>query len=161
MILLKTSCNLPNFSGATENIIMQDFGISMYMLNMAAIAKHESDEEISADRMNKLNKYEYQTDVNTVIGSLRNRPAEAVFCSDSITKYKLPGRVFIEIQHSVIPKRSDDGSSVRFAYPHKSKFHHNKKSKAIPHKDCRAYAQSDCAENPQAGWRLSRIFCAI
>ena len=94
---------------------------------MAAIAKHEADKKIVADRMDKLNKYEYQSNVNTVIGSLRNRLAEAVFCSDPITKYKLLGRVFIEIQHSVVPKRPDDGSAVRFAYPRKSKFHHNKK----------------------------------
>lgn len=126
--IVKNKLELPNFGGVTENIIMQDFWISMYMLNMAAIAKHEADEKIAADRMDKMNKYEYQANVNTIIGSLRNRLAEAVFCSDPMTKYKLLARVFIEIQHSVVPKRPCDGSAIRFAYPRNSKFHHNKKS---------------------------------
>ncbi len=119
---------LPNFGGVTENIIIQDFWISMYLLNMAAIAKHEADEKIEADRMDKLNKYEYQANVNTIIGFLRNRLAEVVFCSNPMTKYKLLNRIFIEIQHSVVPKRPCDGSAIRFANPRKSKFYHNKKS---------------------------------
>ncbi len=61
---------------------MQDFWISMYLLNMAAIAKHEADENIATERKNKQNKYEYQANVNAVIESMRNRLAEAVFCLD-------------------------------------------------------------------------------
>ncbi len=126
--IVKNKLELPNFGGVTENIIMQDFWISMYLLNMAAVAKHEADEKIAAERENKQNKYEYQANVNTVIGSLRNRLAEAVFCSDLNKKNRLLNRVFFEIQHSVVPKTLDYGSVPRYANPRKSKFHHNKKS---------------------------------
>lgn len=126
--IVKNKLELPNFGGVTENIIMQDFWISMYLLNMAAIAKHEADEKIAADRKDKQNKYEYQANVNTVIGSLRNRLADAVFCSDSKTKDRLLNRIFLEIRHSVVPKRPDDGSVPRYQNPRKAKFHHNKKS---------------------------------
>lgn len=126
--IVKNKLELPNFGGVTENIIMQDFWISMYLANMAAIAKHEADEKIAADRKDKQNKYEYQANVNTVIGSLRNRLADAVFCSDSKTKDKLLDRIFLEIRHSVVPKRPDNGSIPRYQNPRKAKFHHNKKS---------------------------------
>ena len=33
-----------------------------------------------------------------------------------------------EIQRSVVPIRPDDGSTPRYQYPRKSKYHHNKKS---------------------------------
>ena len=76
---MKNKLELPNFNGFTENIILQDFWISMYMLNIAAVAKHEADAKIQAERADKDNDYEYQANVNTIIGSLRNRFAEAVF----------------------------------------------------------------------------------
>ncbi len=68
--IVKNKLELPNFGGVTENIIMQDFWISMYLLNIAAIAKYETDEKIEEDSMDKLNKYEYQANVNAVIGRL-------------------------------------------------------------------------------------------
>ncbi len=126
--IVKNKLELPNFGGVTENVIMQDFWISMYLLNMAAIAKHEADEKIAAERKDKQNKYEYQANVNTIIGSLRNRLAQAVFCSDLKIKDRLLNRVYLEIQHSVVPKRPDNGCVPRHQNPRKVKFHHNKKS---------------------------------
>ena len=65
----------------------------------------------------KNNKYEYQANVNTLIGSLRERLADAVFASDPNLRLKKLDRVMLEIQRSSTP---------RFQYPRKSKFHHNK-----------------------------------
>ena len=76
----------------------------------------------------KNNKYEYQANVNTLIGSLRERLADAVFASDPNQRLKKLDRVMLEIQRSVVPIRPDDGSTPRYQYPRKSKFHHNKKS---------------------------------
>ena len=74
----------------------------------------------------KNNKYEYQANVNTLIGSLRERLADAVFASDPNLRLKKLDRVMLEIQRSDVPIRPDDGSTPRFQYPRKSKFHHNK-----------------------------------
>ena len=63
----------------TENVILQDFWISMFLANMVSLAKHEDDKEVKNARLNKDNKYEYQTNINTIIGSLRDKLAEAVF----------------------------------------------------------------------------------
>lgn len=126
--IVKNKLELPNFGGFTENIILQDFWISMYLANMAAIVKNEADEKIKHARKDKNNKYEYQANVNTLIGSLRERLADAVFSSDPNQRLKKLDRVMLEIQRSVVPIRPDDGSTPRYQYPRKSKYHHNKKS---------------------------------
>ena len=43
--IVKNKLELPVFGGFTENIILQDFWISRYLANMAAIVKYEADEK--------------------------------------------------------------------------------------------------------------------
>ena len=52
--IVKNKLELPNFSGFTKNILMQDFWISMYLANMAAIAKAEADLKIQEARKEKI-----------------------------------------------------------------------------------------------------------
>lgn len=125
--VVKNKLELPNFNGFTENIILQDFWISMYMLNIAAVAKHEADAKIQAERADKDNDYEYQANVNTIIGSLRNRFADAVFSRGKRIRVMKINRILIELQHSVVPIRPGK-TAVRFENTRKTKFHHNKKS---------------------------------
>lgn len=125
--IVKNKLEMPCFGGFTENIIMQDFWISMYLANIAAIAKREADLEIKEQRKNKNNKYEYQANVNTLIGSLRDRFATAVFSRNPFHRVKVLKRVITEIQHSVVPIRPDDGSTPRYENTRKSKSHHNKR----------------------------------
>ena len=56
--VVKNKLEMPCFGGFSENVIMQDFWISMYLANMAAIAKNEADEKIKAERADSENKYE-------------------------------------------------------------------------------------------------------
>ncbi|MCM1062355.1 MAG: hypothetical protein NC452_19020 [Eubacterium sp.] len=81
-----------------------------------------------AERTNKDNKYDYQANVNTLIGSLRDKLADVVFCRSSACRLKKLNRIILEIKHSVIPIRPDDGNTPRYLNSRKSKFHHNKKS---------------------------------
>jgi len=62
--VVKNKLEMPCFGGFSENAIMQDFWISMYLANMAAIAKNEADEIIKVERETKDNKYEYQANVS-------------------------------------------------------------------------------------------------
>ena len=66
--------------------------------------------------------------VNTLIGSLRDRLAEAVFSRNPLYRELKLLRIITEIQKSVVPIRPDDGKTPRYENPRKSKFHHNKKS---------------------------------
>lgn len=100
----------------------------MYLANMAAIAKNEADLQIKAEREDKDNKYEYQANANTLIGSLRDKLAEAVFSRNPIHRQKKLERIMLEIQKSVVPIRPDDGITPRYENTRKSNFHHNKRS---------------------------------
>lgn len=65
--IVKNKLELLCFGGFAENIIMQDFWISMYLANVATIAKYEADQKVKEQRDGKNNKYEYQDKVNTLI----------------------------------------------------------------------------------------------
>ena len=54
--VVKNKLKLPCFGVFSENVIMQDFWISMYLANMVAIAKNEADEKIKEKRKDKDNK---------------------------------------------------------------------------------------------------------
>ena len=125
--VVKNKLEMPCFSGFSENVIMQDFWISMYLANMAAIAKNEADEKIKEECLDKDNKYEYQANVNTLIGSMRDRLADAVFTRNPNQRQKKLERIILEIQKSVVPIRSD-GNTPRLENPRKVKYHHNKRS---------------------------------
>lgn len=126
--VVKNKLELPCFGGFSENVIMQDFWITMYLANMAAIAKNEADMKIREDREDKDNKYEYQANMNTLIGSLRDKLAEAVFSRNPSHRQRKLDRIMLEIQKSVVPIRPVDGSTPRYANPRDAKFHHNKRS---------------------------------
>lgn len=93
----------------------------MYMLNIAADAK------IQAEQANKNNDYKYQAKVNTIIGSLRNRFAEAIFSHSKYIRMIKNNRIMTEIQRSVVPIRPEK-TAVWYENTRRTKFHHNKKS---------------------------------
>lgn len=126
--VVKNKLEMPCFGGCSENVIMQDFWISMYLANVAAIAKNEADVKIKETREGKDNKYEYQANVNTLIGSLRDKLADAVFSRNPAHRQKKLERIMAEIQRSVVPIRPDDGLTPRYENPRKAKYHHNKRS---------------------------------
>ena len=125
--VVKNKLELPCFGGFSENVIMQDFRISMYLANMAAIAKNEADEKIKDVRKDKDNMYDYQANVNTLIGSLRDKLADAVFSRNPAHRQKKLERIMIEIQKSVVPIRPDDGTTPRYENTRKASHHHNKR----------------------------------
>lgn len=84
--------------------------------------------KILEDREDKDNKYEYQANVNTLIGSLCDKFAEAVFSRDSSHRQRKMDRIMLEIQKSVVPIRPDNGSATRYENPQNANFHHNKRS---------------------------------
>ena len=106
---------------------MQDFWITMYLGNMVAIIKNEADQEIAEERKDKENKYEYQANVNTLIGSMRDRLADAVFSRNPAHRQKKLERIMVEVKKSVVPIRPDGGNTPRYENTRKSSHHHNKR----------------------------------
>lgn len=125
--VVKNKLEMPCFGGFSENVILQDFWSSMYLANIVSIAKNEADELIKADRKEMNNKYEYQANVNTLIGSLRDKLADAVFSRNPDQRVKKLNRIIQEIQCSVVPIRPDVGNTIRCDNPRMVNFHHNKR----------------------------------
>lgn len=65
--------------------------------------------------------------MNTLIGSMRERLADAVFSRNPKQRLKKLERIITEIQKPVVPIRPDDGSTPRYENPRKSLHHHNKR----------------------------------
>ena len=124
--VVKNKLELPNFTGRSANILYQDFWISMLLANVASVAKAEADGKVQEKREGKENKYQYQTNVNNAIASLRNRFADAVFCPDPALRAARVDAIIQEIAASVVPIRPDRNVSRKKA--RKAKYHHNKKS---------------------------------
>ena len=99
----------------------------MYLANMVAIIKNEADQEIAEERKDKDNKYEYQANVNTLIGSMRDRLADAVFSRNPAHRQKKLERIMLEVKKSVVPIRPDDVITPRYENTRKSLHHHNKR----------------------------------
>ena len=124
--VVKNKLELPNFTGRTVNVLYQDFWISMLLANVVSVAKAESDGKIQTKRVGKTNQYQYQTNVNNAIASLRNRFADAVFCPDPSLRAMRVDAIIREIAASVVPQRPDRNVPRKKA--RKAKYHHNKKS---------------------------------
>ena len=123
--VVKNKLELPNFTGRTANVLYQDFWISMLLANVASVAKAEADGKVQTKRAGKANQYQYQTNVNNAIASLRNRFANAVFCPDPSLRASRVDAIIREIAASVVPKRPDRNVPRKKA--RKAKYHHNYK----------------------------------
>ena len=127
--VVKNKLELPNFTGRTVNVLYQDFWMSMLLANVASVAKAETDRKVQTKREGKNNQYQYQTNVNNAIASLRNRFADAVFCPDPSLRATRVDAIIREIAASVVPQRPDRNVPRKKA--RKAKYHHNKKNPSL------------------------------
>jgi hypothetical protein len=125
--VVKNKLELENFSGRTENAVLQDFWTCMLLANIAAVAKDEANELVREQHSGKDNKYVYIPNLNQLIGSLKDTYIDACFLRSKRQRIKRIKAVIAQIARAVIPIRP--GRSIpRPLSPRKSKFHHNHKS---------------------------------
>ena len=70
--IAKNKLEIQNFSGQSKVIIEQEFYAQMLMLNIAEDLRKEANERVTAKQENGY-KYDYQVNMNTLIGRLRER----------------------------------------------------------------------------------------
>lgn len=70
---LKNKLQIQNFTGDTVISVEQDFYASVYLANMVALVKQESNETITQEDEGKQLKHEYKANTNIVIGKLKNK----------------------------------------------------------------------------------------
>jgi hypothetical protein len=124
---LKNKLEIENFSGRTVQAIQQDFFVTMYMSNLAAIAYWEAQAIVEAQREGKNNKYQYHVNVNHEIGVLKDAFIASLLIDDERLRTTRANHILFLLSKRVTPVRP--GRSRRRDLPRrKSKFHHNMKA---------------------------------
>jgi len=123
---LKNKLELENFTGYTKNVILQDFWSTMYLSNLAAIAREEANTDIKKERERKKNRYEYVANLSQVIATLREYLAKACFAKSTEERQSHLNFIMTAIKRSVVPIRPNR-TTQRPVSPRKTKFHHNRK----------------------------------
>lgn len=124
---LKHKLEIENFSGRTQNAILQDFFITAFLSNVVAIAAGEAQEVVDEERKDKDNLYTYKVNVNQAIGNFKDRYIKILLEKNLRKRRKASDDLINLLVESVVPERP--GRSVpRNPNPRKSNFHFNKKS---------------------------------
>lgn len=105
--IIKNKLQLENFTGEKPIIIEQDFYASMYLTNMAALAKIATDEKIAAKNATKNLKYEYKTNVNILIGNLKDELVKLMLEPSRFKRKRKLNKVIDKISKNMVPVRSD------------------------------------------------------
>jgi len=124
---IKNKLEVENFSGRTVNAIMQDFFITMYMSNVIAVARWESQVDVDEEREEKDNKYSYHVNTNHAIGTFKDRFILAILEPNPRRRGKRVARILYLLTKHTVPTRPDR-SLPRNPSPRKAKFRHNRKS---------------------------------
>lgn len=70
---LKNRIEIENFTGKTKISIEQDFYASIYLANMAELARQHSDSVVEIKNEGNVLKHEYKTNVSVLIGTLKDK----------------------------------------------------------------------------------------
>jgi hypothetical protein len=124
--IVKNKFALENFTGYSENVILQDFWAVMYLANLAAVARDEANAIVQEERARKNNKYRYVANINQVIASLKDYLVQACFAKSEDERERYLKIILTEIKKAVVPIRPNR-SVNRPANPRKTKYHHNRK----------------------------------
>ena len=104
---LKNRLQIENFSGETPIAIEQDFYASIYLSNMAAIAKAEVNHKIEQKNKDKNLKHEYKANTNILIGKLKDNLVMALLQSNQRKRQKMVTGIIKELQKNSIPIRPE------------------------------------------------------
>jgi hypothetical protein len=124
--IVKNKLALENFSGVSENAILQDFWVCALLANIVSVAKDEAGILVDEAREGKNNLHQHVPNTSDLVASLKDEFVSACLDSSSQKRNKRIASVIDEISRSVIPIRP--GRSVPRTPPRKSMFHFNAKS---------------------------------
>jgi len=123
---LKIKLQLENFTGKTVLSVYQDFYASMFLSNMATFVKYVTDAEIQNDNADKDLDYEYKSNVNILIGKLKDNLILAMLETNSKKRDRALKKVLAKIAKNRTPIRP--GRQFERKIPRKKRFFMNKKS---------------------------------
>ena len=102
---IKNRLQIENFTGDTVISVEQDFYASIYLSNMATIAKNEANEKVTLGNADKNLKYDYKVNLNVLIGKLKDSLVLMLLEDDSDMRRAMLHQVMNEISKNVVPVR--------------------------------------------------------
>ncbi|WP_231272851.1 IS4 family transposase [Clostridium botulinum] len=102
---LKNRLEIENFTGRTKKAIEQDFYASIYLSNMIELARQESDKIIKEKNKGKNLKHEYKTNLNILIGSLKDKLIIMMLEKDRGKRTKMFKNIMKQASQNTIPIR--------------------------------------------------------
>jgi len=103
--VLKNKLEIEKFTGLTKISIEQDFYAHIYLSNMAELAKKQSDAKIKSKNSGKSLKYEYQTNTNVLIGSLKDKFILMMLENNIRKRHNMYNQIMKTISRSTVPIR--------------------------------------------------------
>lgn len=125
---LKNKLKMDNFTGSNKILIEQDFYASIYLSNMIELAREDSDEIIENDNKGKNLKYEYKTNLNILIGNLKDNLILLFIEKSPRKRNKIYKGIMNEVSKRRVPIRPGR------QYPRNKKIKRGKYS--LSHKNC-------------------------
>jgi hypothetical protein len=104
---IKNKLCLETFSGKTTVSVKQDFYSTMYIANLVAFAKLESNEIIAMENEGKVLKYQYIANENVLIGIFKNEIITALLCRSQKKRKQLLQHLIEEIARNRSEIRPD------------------------------------------------------
>lgn len=104
---LKNRLQIENFTGDTQIAVEQDFYASIYLSNMAAIAKADANQEVAQINKDKNLKYEYKVNTNILIGKLKDSFVMALLQDNIEKRRKMVDKIMLELKNNTVPIRPD------------------------------------------------------
>ena len=124
--LIKNKIQMENFSGKTENSILQDFWISITLCNVAAVAAAVASASIDERDSTKKKKHKYIPNMSQLVANLKYEFVKACMAIEG-TAADILSRVMKEIELAVSPVRPGRHFD-RKKGPKKRQYPMNKKS---------------------------------
>lgn len=104
---LKNKIQIENFTGTSKVAIEQDFYASIYLANMAELARIQNEEILREKNCGKELKYEYKTNINLLIGSLKDRLVMMLLENSPRKRKRIYKKLMNEIAKNSVPIRPD------------------------------------------------------
>lgn len=102
---LKNRIEIENFTGKTKIAIEQDFYASIYLSNMAELARQYSDGIAASKNKSRVVKHEYKTNVNVLIGSLKDKFVLMMLEGNLRKRNKMFKKIMDTISKNCVPIR--------------------------------------------------------
>jgi hypothetical protein len=111
---LKQRLQLENFDGVKEIAVRQDFYATIFLANMAALAKMQSDQIIQKKNEEKELKHQYKTNVNIMVSELKDELILIMMEQNEKKRKRRYNNLLQEIARNVIPIRPERHNARTF-----------------------------------------------